>query len=68
MQTSNRSSAIAAAVIMIGFGLLAFYLPTIMVALGNISLVAAGAVAILFVAVFFLIFWLRGFVQKRRGG
>ncbi|MGI6851684.1 hypothetical protein [Mesorhizobium sp. 1B3] len=68
MQTSNRNSAIAAAVIMVGFGLLAFYLPTIMLALGNVSTVAAGAVAVLFVAAFFLVFWLRGRAQKRRGG
>jgi hypothetical protein len=53
---------------MVGFGLLAFYLPTIMLALGNISTVAAGAVAVLFVAAFFLVFWLRGRAQKRRGG
>lgn len=68
MQTSNRKSAIAAAVIMVAFGLLAFYLPTIMLALGNVSTVAAGAVAVLFVAAFFLVFWLRGRAQKRRGG
>jgi len=68
VQTNNRNSAIAAAVIVVGFGVFAFYLPTIMLALGSISTVAAGAVAVLFVAAFFLVFWLRGRAQKRRGG
>lgn len=68
VQTSNRNSAIAAAVIVVGFGLAAFYLPTIMLAVGSVSTVAAGALAILFVAAFFLVFWLRGRAQKRRGG
>jgi Flp pilus assembly protein TadB len=68
VQTSNRNSAIAAAVIMVAFGLLAFYLPTIMLAVGDISTVAAGAIAVVFVAAFFLLFWLRGRAQKRRGG
>jgi len=67
MQTSDRNSAIAAAVILIGFGLVAFYLPTIMLAVGSYSPAAAGVVAVLFVAAFFLIFWLRARVQKRNG-
>lgn len=61
----NRNAAIAAAVIMAVFGVGAFYLPTIMVTVGNISPAAAGVVAVLFVAAFFLVFWLRG--RSRRG-
>ena len=60
MDRENRSAAIAAAIILVGFGLGAFYLPTIMLAVGNCSTVAAGIVAVLFVAAFFLVFWLRG--------
>ena len=66
MTPENRNSAIAAALLLAIFGLGAFYLPTIMLAVGNISTVAAGIVAILFVAAFFLVFWLRGRSQRRR--
>jgi hypothetical protein len=61
---SNRNAAIAAAAIMIAFGLVAFYLPTIMLAVGNFSTAAAGIIAVLFVAAFFLVFWLRGRSQR----
>jgi hypothetical protein len=37
-----------------------------MLAVGNLSTVAAGIIAILFVAAFFGVFWLRGRSQKRR--
>ena len=67
MTPENRNSAIAAAVLLIVFGVGAFYLPTIMVAVGNLSPIAAGIVAILFVAAFFLVFWLRGRSQRKRG-
>lgn len=62
--TEQKRSAIAAAVILVGFGLLAYFLPTIMIAIGNISTVAAGIFAILFVLAFFAIFWIRAWVQK----
>ena len=68
MDRNNRNALIAAACFLLGFGLVAFYLPTIMIAVGNVSTVAAGAVAILFVAAFFLVFWLRGRSQRRRDG
>jgi hypothetical protein len=63
---SNRNAAVAAAIILIGFGVVAFYLPTIMLAVGNFSPAAAGMVAVLFVAAFFLVFWLRGRSQRKR--
>lgn len=59
MDPRTRNSAIAAALILGGFGLVAFFMPTIMLALGEISPVLAGAVAIAFVAAFFGVFWLR---------
>jgi drug/metabolite transporter (DMT)-like permease len=62
--TEKERSAIAAAVILIGFGLLAYFLPTIMIAIGDISTVAAGIFAVLFVLAFFGIFWIRARVQK----
>ena len=67
MDKSSRNAAIAAAIILGGFGLGAFYMPTIMIAVGNYSTVAAGIVAVAFVAAFFLVFWLRGRSQRRGG-
>jgi len=66
MTPENRNSAIAAAVLLAVFGFGAYFLPTIMLEVGNLSPAAAGVVAVLFVAAFFLVFWLRGRSQKRR--
>ncbi|MCX7304813.1 MAG: hypothetical protein NTV73_10830 [Hyphomicrobiales bacterium] len=67
MTPENRSSAIAAAILLAVFGLGAFYMPTIMIAVGNVSTIAAGIIAVLFVGAFFMVFWLRGRSQRRRG-
>lgn len=67
MTPENRSSAIAAAILLAVFGLGAFYLPTVMIAVGNFSTIAAGIIGVLFVAAFFLVFWLRGRSQRSRG-
>ena len=64
MDGKNRNTLVAAAIIMLAFGLTAFYLPSIMLAVGEVSTIAAGAVAILFVAAFFMVFWLRGRSQQ----
>jgi hypothetical protein len=66
MDRNNRNALIAAAVILVGFGLVAFYMPTIMLAVGEVSPAAAGLIAILFVAAFFLVFWWRGRSQRNR--
>ena len=68
MAKSTRNAAIAAGVILIGFGLFAFYLPTLMLMLGSMSPVAGGLLAIFFVLAFFGIFWLRGRSQSRKNG
>ena len=68
MTRENRNSAIAAAILLAIFGLGAFFLPSIMIAVGNLSPVAAGALAVIFVAAFFLVFWLRGRSQRNRTG
>lgn len=65
MDNSTRNSAIAAAVIMGGFGLAAYFMPTVMLAVGEVSTVAAAFIAVAFVLAFFLVFYLRG---KSRGG
>lgn len=59
MNRETRNSAIAAAIIMIGFGLLFYFMPTIMVAVGNFSPFAAALLAVGVMAAFFLVFWLR---------
>lgn len=66
MDASSRNAAIAAAVFVIGFGLAFYFMPTIMLAIGQYSPVAAGVVGVAFVAAFFLILWLRG--RSQRGG
>jgi len=66
MDKDTRNAVIAAAVLMLVFGLGAYYLPAIMIAAGDISPWAGAAVAVVFVAAFFLVFWLRG-RSRRRG-
>lgn len=66
MDPQTRNAAIAAAAIMIGFGFLAFLMPPIMIALGDISPWIAGLFAIGFVGAFFLVFWLRARSQNRK--
>lgn len=68
MTPENRNSAIAAAIFVLFFGLVAFYMPSIMIAVGNVSTIAAGAIAVLFVGAFFGVFWLRGRSQRKREG
>lgn len=65
MDNNNRNAAIAAAIIVLGFGVVAFLMPRIMLAVGGYSPAAAGVIAVAFVAAFFLVFWLRG--RSRRG-
>ncbi|MCA0279329.1 MAG: hypothetical protein LCH86_25320 [Proteobacteria bacterium] len=67
MDTKTRNAAVAAAWIMIVFGLAAFFMPKIMLAVGSYSTIAAGAIAVLFVIAFFGVFWLRGRNQRNSG-
>lgn len=64
MTRNDRNAAIAAAVILVGFGLVAFYLPAIMLAAGGVSQLAAGAVVVVFLAALFVILWLRSLSQR----
>ncbi len=65
MDKSTRNAAVAAAIILIGFGVGAFYLPTLVVAAGEVSPYAGAAIAALFVLAFFGVFWLRGRSRDR---
>jgi protein-S-isoprenylcysteine O-methyltransferase Ste14 len=64
MDPKTRNSAIAAAVILICFGVFAFFLPNIMLFVGERSPVAAGVIGVVFVLAFFLVFWLRARQQR----
>ncbi|WP_336057502.1 hypothetical protein [Nitratireductor sp. CH_MIT9313-5] len=62
----NRDAIIAAAFIIIGFGIIAYFMPRLVLAVGEFSTLAAGAIALAFVLGFFMIFWLRGRYQRRK--
>lgn len=65
MDRGSRNAVIAAALILGGFGIVAYFMPAIMLALGERSPWAGGLVAVAFVLAFFGVFWLRG--RSRRG-
>jgi len=66
MDRNTKNAAIAALWILLIFGIGAFYLPTLIVAIGDYSTIAAAMLAVLFVAAFFGVFWLRGRSQRGR--
>ncbi|MBZ0163930.1 MAG: hypothetical protein K8H74_14610 [Notoacmeibacter sp.] len=66
MDPANRNAMIAAAAILVGFGLVFYYMPAIMLAVGNYSPILAAAVGAVLVLAFFAVFWLRG--RHRRNG
>tara|TARA_R100001129_G_scaffold169519_1_gene138391 strand:- start:9207 stop:9455 length:249 start_codon:yes stop_codon:yes gene_type:complete len=57
-------SMIAAAAIMIGFGLAFYFMPRMMIAIGEISTIAAALFAAALVGAFFGVFWLRSHFQR----
>ncbi|KUM29005.1 hypothetical protein AU467_00885 [Mesorhizobium loti] len=67
MDRETRNSAIAAACVLILFGLAAYFLPTIMLAVGKVSTVLAAIVAAIFMVALFVVFWLRGRSQRKKG-
>ncbi|MFI3905049.1 hypothetical protein [Ochrobactrum sp. S1502_03] len=64
-EPKKSNPAIAAAVILVGFGVIAYFVPTIMLMLGERSQIAAVIFPIVFVLSFFAIFWLRARYQKK---
>ncbi|MES5099359.1 hypothetical protein ABUK73_14110 [Agrobacterium sp. BA1120] len=63
---TNKSAAIAAIAIILGFGLLFFILPTVTLWLANhYSVWVAAVFDAIAVLAFFLIFWLRARYQRR---
>ena len=65
MSPESRSQATAAAVILIGAGLVIYFLPTIVLWIGNFSPALAIVVGICLVMCFFVVFWLRARYQRR---
>lgn len=65
-KNDTRNAAIAAALIMIVFGILFYSMPIIMLAVGPYSHVLAAVIAVVFVLAFFVVFWLRAQAQKKR--
>jgi apolipoprotein N-acyltransferase len=63
----TRNALIAAAWIMLLFGLAAYWLPTVMLAVGSVSTILAGIVAAIFLVAFFAVFWLRARSQRNKG-
>lgn len=67
MDRDTRNAAIAAALILLLFGLSAYFLPTIMLAAGKVSTVLAIIVAAIFMVGLFVVLWLRGRSQRKKG-
>jgi len=65
MDPRTRNAAIAALAILLGFGIAAYYLPRLVIYVGEWSPYAGGLVAALFVLAFFAVFWLR---SRSKGG
>lgn len=59
-------TAIGAAIFLLCFGVFGYFLPSIMVVLGNISVIVAAVFAVLFVLAFFIVFWIRARLQEKK--
>ncbi len=64
-KSDNRSSAIAAAIILVVAGTVIYLMPTIILWLGEISPWLATGFGICVILAFFLVFWLRARYQRR---
>ena len=62
-----KSAALAALVILLGTGVVFYFLPRVMVAIGDVSPWLAGVFGAIMVLCFFLLFWLRARYQRNRG-
>ncbi len=67
MTRQDKSSAIAAAIILICFAALFLAMPKIVLALGEISPWLGGAAALAFMLSFYILFWLRGKYLRGKG-
>jgi len=67
MSPESRSQAIAATAILLGVGLVMYFLPTLVLWIGQYSPVLAFAVGAVLLLGFFVIFWLRARYQRNKG-
>ena len=67
MDRDTRNAAIGAAWVLLLFGIAAYFLPRIMLAVGSVSTVLAGVIAAIFMVALFVVFWLRGRSQRKKG-
>lgn len=67
MDRDTRNAAIGAGWVLLLFGIAAYNLPTVMLAVGKISTVLAGVVAAIFMVAIFVVFWLRSRSQRKKG-
>ena len=65
-KSENRSSAIAAAIILVGAGTALYLMPNMILWLGNFSPWLATGFGVGVILCFFLIFWFRARYQRRR--
>lgn len=65
-ERKGRSPALAALFILLGTGVVFYFLPRVMIALGDVSPWLAGVFGTLLVLGFFLLFWLRARYQRSR--
>lgn len=66
MTPEAKSQAIAAALILVGAGVVLYFLPSLVLWIGNYSPVLAVIVGAVLILGFFWIFWLRARYQRRR--
>jgi ABC-type Fe3+-siderophore transport system permease subunit len=66
MDRDTRNAAFGALWVLLLFGVAAYFLPRVMLAVGNVSPVLAGVIAALFMVAIFVVFWLRGRSQRKK--
>lgn len=66
MSPEDKRNAVAAGVFLLGFGVLFWFMPKIVLALGGISPWLGGLAALLFMLSFYIVFWLRGRFSGRK--
>lgn len=67
MSPESRSQATAAGIILLVAALVIYFLPTIVLWIGNFSPVLAIVVGVCLIMAFFAVFWLRARYQRTRG-
>ena len=66
MSPEDKRSALAAVIFLVLFGVLFWFMPKIVLALGEISPWLGGLAALLFMLSFYIVFWLRGKYLRRK--